>query len=80
MTPERWCQIDELFDAALQVHPRDRENWLRGACGSDEDMLNRLRLLLKQDARAERMGFLEPPAVPYYSRDSTASLPSGPRA
>ena len=31
MTPERWRQIDDLFDAALRLNPAEREAWLRGA-------------------------------------------------
>ena len=73
MTPERWRQIDALFDAALRVGPSERENWLRGACGGDEDMLTRLRSLLKQDARAEHVGFLEPPEAPHDRWDRTAT-------
>jgi hypothetical protein len=30
MTPERWRQIDDLFDAALRVDPAEREAWLGG--------------------------------------------------
>ena len=29
MTPERWRQIDELFDAALRLEPAARAAWLR---------------------------------------------------
>ncbi|MGH7555064.1 MAG: serine/threonine-protein kinase, partial [Longimicrobiales bacterium] len=32
---ERWRQIEDLADAALDVAPADREAWLRGACGED---------------------------------------------
>ena len=29
MTPERWRQIDDLFDAAVRLDPAEREAWLR---------------------------------------------------
>jgi eukaryotic-like serine/threonine-protein kinase len=77
MTPERWRQVDALFDAALRVGRSERENWLRGACGGDEDMLIRLRRLLEQDERAEHVGFLEPPDAPYDRRDRTATWSAG---
>ena len=32
MTPERWRQIGELFDAAVRIDPASRESWLRAAC------------------------------------------------
>jgi hypothetical protein len=78
MTPERWHQIDSLFNAALSVSPSERENWLRGACGGDEDMLIRLCRLLKQDEHAEHVGFLEPPDTLHDRRDRAATLRLGP--
>ena len=38
MTPERWRQIDGLFDAALRLDPADRGEWLRLACGADDEL------------------------------------------
>ena len=29
MTPERWRQIGDLFDAAVRIDPAEREAWLR---------------------------------------------------
>ena len=29
MTPERWRQIDDLFDASLRLGPDERDAWLR---------------------------------------------------
>jgi hypothetical protein len=78
MTPERWHQIDALFDAALRVDPFDRETWLRDACGDDDDMMVRLRGLLKEDERAEAVGFLEPSEVPHDPTDQTATWQSNP--
>ena len=31
MTPERWRQIGDLFDAAVGIDPAGREAWLRVA-------------------------------------------------
>jgi eukaryotic-like serine/threonine-protein kinase len=63
MTPERWRQIDDLFDAALQIRPADRDAWLRSACGDDEDLHNSVGRLLALDQRADREEFLTPPDV-----------------
>ena len=61
MTPERWRQIDDLFDAALRLDPAGREPWLREACGGDDDLRAEVGRLLAQDERADRDGFLTPP-------------------
>jgi eukaryotic-like serine/threonine-protein kinase len=72
MTPERWQQIDDLFDAALRVAPAGREAWLRDACGGDDDLRAEVGRLLARDERADRVGFLMPPEAP----DRTASWPT----
>jgi eukaryotic-like serine/threonine-protein kinase len=81
MTPERWRQIDDLFDAAVRVAPPARAAWLRDACGGDDDLRAEVIRLLAQDDRADRVGFLTPPedtdpsAVP----TGTWSAPDGAR-
>ena len=56
MTPERWRRIDDLFDAALRLDPAERDAWLRGACGDDDDLRAEVGRLLAQDERADRDG------------------------
>jgi eukaryotic-like serine/threonine-protein kinase len=63
MTPERWRQVDGLFDAALRLDPAEREPWLRRAC-DDEDLRAEVGRLLAGDERAARDGFLELPESP----------------
>ena len=70
MTPERWRQIDNLFDDALRVSPAEREAWLRGTCGDDE-LRAEVGRLLAQDERADRDGFLTPPEAPIRPTDQT---------
>ena len=63
MTPERWRQIGELFDAAVRIDPAGREDWLRAACGGDDELRAEVGRLLAQDERADRVGLLAPPRL-----------------
>jgi serine/threonine-protein kinase len=73
MTPERWRQIGELFDAGIQVDPAGREAWLRAACGPDDDLRTNVGRLLAEDDRANRNGLLTPPRRSGGISDQTAS-------
>ena len=77
MTPERWRRIDDLFDAALQLAPAEREPWLREACGGDEDLRAEVDRLLAGDERAAHDGFLTPPGevVPPAAWDEELDTP-----
>src|SRR5262245_39541478 len=52
MTPERWQRIDQLFHAALECDPADREVFLEQACGPDEELRSKIDMLLVADAEA----------------------------
>jgi eukaryotic-like serine/threonine-protein kinase len=78
MTPERWRQIGDLFDAAVRIDPTRREVWLRAACGGDDDLRAEVGRLLAQDERADQDGFLTPSGEPGRPPDLTGSWP--PRA
>lgn len=61
MDSDRWKQIDNLFQAALE-HPRDgREDFLRDACEGDEALELEVRSLLS--SQEEAGSFLESPAI-----------------
>jgi tRNA A-37 threonylcarbamoyl transferase component Bud32 len=75
MTPERWRQIDELFDAALRIDPDERAAWLRRACGDDDELRTDVARLLAEDERAARDGFLTPPGVSHRQFDPTTTFP-----
>jgi eukaryotic-like serine/threonine-protein kinase len=75
MKPERWHQIDQLFDAALQVDHSEREEWLRQTCGEDGELRAELESLLAQDQHAARDGFLAPPELSEQAADFTPSWP-----
>ena len=74
MTPERWRQIGDLFDAAVRLDPAGREAWLRAACGGDDDLRAEVDRLLAQDERADRDGLLTPPEADGPPRGSDGEL------
>jgi serine/threonine-protein kinase len=75
MTPERWRQIGELFDAAVRIDPAGREVWLRAACGGDDELRADVGRLLAQDERADRDGLLTPREATGAAPCSTESWP-----
>ncbi|MDR3635058.1 MAG: serine/threonine-protein kinase [Isosphaeraceae bacterium] len=75
MTTQRWRQISDLFDAALRLEPAERGDWVRGACGADDELRAELDRLLADDDEASRTGFLTPPDTPRPAPDPTASWP-----
>ena len=46
MTPERWKQIDDIFQQAADMPPSDRDAFLDTVCGNDADLLNEVKKLL----------------------------------
>ncbi len=81
MTPDRWLQIDVLFDRALQLDPSERAAWLRQACGDDDELRAEVDRLLADDDRATLNGFLTPIelASPPRPSNETASWPPSDR-
>ncbi len=53
MTPERWQQINRLFEQALSMPDSDRAAFLLGACNGDEALRQRVEAMLAADAKAE---------------------------
>ena len=52
--PERWKQIDEVFAAALDVAPSEREASLQRACAGDEELHREVLALLESAAASSR--------------------------
>jgi eukaryotic-like serine/threonine-protein kinase len=61
MQPERWRQIDQLFEAALKRRPDERAAFLADACADDELLPLEVESLLRSDEAAG--SFIEEPAV-----------------
>jgi serine/threonine protein kinase len=61
MKQELWRKVEELFHAALERTPVERQAFLDGICGADTDLRREVELML---AKGEQAGsFLEVPAI-----------------
>ncbi|MGH9839333.1 MAG: protein kinase domain-containing protein [Blastocatellia bacterium] len=60
MKPERWRQVDQLFQAALERAPEERAAFISEACGGDDSLRREVEALLAADGEAE--SFIEAPA------------------
>ena len=61
MTPERWAQIRQIFDGALERPQQDRAAYLRVTCARDEELRREVESLLSNYEGSEE--FLNTPAV-----------------
>src|SRR5215468_4991448 len=59
MNRDRWKQIDDLLEAALERSPAERASFLDKACTGDQDLRAEIESLLFSDAQAGN--FLEAP-------------------
>src|SRR5450432_2344291 len=67
MDSDRWKQIDNLLQAALERPPTGRAEFLRQACAGDEALECEVRSLL--DSQQQAGSFLESPAMELAARD-----------
>ena len=61
MDSERWKQVDDVLQLALDLLPEEREAFLRQACVGDEALEREVRSLLAAELQGGR--FLERPAI-----------------
>jgi eukaryotic-like serine/threonine-protein kinase len=66
MHPERWKQVDNVLQSALDRAPEERDAFLRQACAGDQALEREVRSLLTLDQPAGR--FLERPAIDMAAR------------
>jgi len=59
--PERWRQIERLFESALEYHETDHAAFLERACGGDDELRREVASLLAQRSAAAK--FIEVPAM-----------------
>jgi serine/threonine protein kinase len=61
MTPERWQQVEDVFQAALDRPPQERAAYLDEACAGDDELkIEAVSLLSAHDEAGE---FIEEPAI-----------------
>jgi tetratricopeptide (TPR) repeat protein len=56
MTPERWKEIDRIFEKALELEPAARADYLRAACAGDADLRRQVESLLTHDTDESLVG------------------------
>src|SRR4051812_38238818 len=61
MSPERWRQITDIFEAALLRDAGARAGFLLEACAGDEELRGEVEALLASHGQASR--FMEEPAL-----------------
>jgi eukaryotic-like serine/threonine-protein kinase len=66
MDADRWQEVDSILQAVLEHPPREREAFLRRACGGDTKLEQEVRSLLV--AHQEAGAFLESPAIEMAAR------------
>jgi eukaryotic-like serine/threonine-protein kinase len=83
VTPERWAQIRQTFEGALERAPKDRAAYLRVVCARDDEMRLEVESLLA--SHDDATSFLAKPAVDlgqtlHYAGDESGEYPAGFRA
>src|SRR5262245_37308405 len=61
MTPEQYRRVGELYHTAMELAPEDREDFLAGACGGDEELRREVESLLQ--AREQAGSYFGAPAM-----------------
>jgi serine/threonine protein kinase len=61
MTPERWQQVKEIFDRAVERDPASRIPFIRECCGDDDELRKEVESLLASDT--ETSSLLDGPAI-----------------
>jgi serine/threonine protein kinase len=61
MTPERWHQIRQIYNSALEREPPQRDAFLDQACAGDQSLRSEVASLLAEEGRSE--GIFESPAL-----------------
>ena len=61
MNPQRWEQIEDLLQRALDLKPSERAAFLEHACAGDETLRSAVEAMLSREADAA--SFMESPAV-----------------
>ena len=80
MKPERWRQIETIFNSAIDIEPSRRASFIEQACAGDELLRMEVGRLLERQQEAEN--FIESPAIEVVARalaeDSGSNLGNSP--
>ena len=60
MSPDRWKQIEEIFQTALDLSPEERASYVERACAGDAPLREQVVALVKQFERADSLD--DPPS------------------
>ena len=72
MTPERWQQVKEIFNSAINYRPEERSSFISQACSGDEDLRSEVESLI--ESHEQSGSFIDKPAF-----EAAASLLAGDR-
>ncbi len=72
MTPERWRQVEEIFQTALDLAPGERAPYLAEVCGEDAELRRDVEAMLAQYEEAG--DFLDEPLVEQSGLQELAAL------
>lgn len=78
MTPDRWAQVRQIFDGALERAPDDRGAYVGAACAGDAELRGEVESLLASHGASE--DFLAEPAANLsrlLNTDSSSDYPEG---
>jgi serine/threonine protein kinase/Tol biopolymer transport system component len=67
MKPERWQRVEQVYNAALERKPDQREAFLEEACAGDDSLRKEVESLLA--CQSEAKGFIESPALEAAAQD-----------
>ena len=63
MTPERWAEVNDVLQQAMQLAPADRAPYLDHACASDEELRREVESLLSANEQAGSSFLRDPQTV-----------------
>ena len=61
MEADRWHQVNDLLESVWDLQPEEQEQYLRRACGGDDELLDKVLRMLNR--AAEEPTFIEEPAI-----------------
>ena len=53
MDPERWKEIERLYQSAMAIEREKREAYLQNACAGDESLRKEVEALLAKQSKAD---------------------------